>query len=371
VTADRFDCLVVGAGPAGSSAAEALAAAGLSACLIEKQRLPRAKVCAGGLPPKALALLPEDLGGIPRRAVRAVRFTHDGQHEFIHRADSPLITVVQRSAFDEWLARRAVAAGAELREEVTCRAIHAEEDGVSAETTAGAIRARAAVLATGATGQVELPHRLMDRSRLGTALQAEIPFDGSGELAEAIGCDFGMDPCQIAWSFPGPGHLAVGVLSFRLRTHGLMTCLHQHLRRLGLEAGEGQIQGGTLAVWRGQRRFSTHRILLAGDAAGLVNPLTGAGIRRAILSGRLAARTIAENLDQGRDPGHGFDRAMRQTFAPGFSRAAAVAKAFYAAPGLWYRLAVTTGRGTNLMERLLSGRASYDHLFWELLRGKR
>ncbi len=371
MTLERFDCIVVGAGPAGSSAAEAAAAAGLSVCLLEKHRIPRKKVCAGGLPPKTVALLPADLGGLSRREVRAVRFTHGGRDELVHRSESPLITVVERPALDEMLARRAAAAGAELREETACQALRVDDDGVVAETPAGAVRARAAVVASGATGQIELDRRLLRRARLGTSLQAEIPFDGTGKLAEAIGCDFGMGAGQIAWSFPGPRFLSVGVLTFRPEAHGLMTCLQRHLARLNLTAEAGQIRGGALAVWRGQRRFSTRRILLAGDAAGLVNPLTGAGIRRAILSGRLAAQTIAGNLGTGRDPDHGFDRAMRRSFARGFSRASAVARVFYSAPGLWYRLAVTTRRGTGLMERLLSGRASYDRVFWEFLRGGR
>jgi len=368
VNAGHFDCLVVGAGPAGSSAAEALAAAGLSVCLVEKQRLPRRKVCAGGLPPKTVALLPPDLGGIPRREVSAVRFTHGGTGEFVHRSPSALMTVVERAAFDEWLARRAAAAGADLREECGCRALRGDDRGVVADTVAGTVTARAAVLATGACGQVEVPRRIQGRGRVATALQADVDFDAAGPLAEAVGCDFGMSPCQIAWSFPGPRTLAVGVLTFELKAHGLMTCLQRQMRRLGFADKDGEVHGGALAVWRGQRRFSAPGILLAGDAAGLVNPLTGAGIRRAILSGRLAARTIVENLNLGRLPERGFDRAMRRSFSPGFTRASLLAKAFYAAPALWYRLAVTSRRGTSLMERLLTGRASYDRIFRDMLR---
>ncbi len=365
-----FDCLVVGAGPAGASAAEALAARGLSICLLEKQKLPRAKVCAGGLPPKTLKLLPGGLENLPRREINSIRFTHAGKREHVCRARSTLVTVVERAAFDELLARRAAAAGAELHEETACTALREENGEVAAGTPAGEIRARAAILATGARSRVKTDARLRRGAPLGTALQVMVPPDGSGPWEDTLACDFGVAPRGIAWCFPGPERLAVGVLTFRPGARGLIDCLRSYLRALGLPAGAGPVRGAALATWYRQERFSTPGVLLAGDAAGLVNPLTGAGIRRAIISGRLAAEKIAGNLEAGRAPNEGFDAAVRETFAREFGRAAGLARLFYFAPGLWYRLAVTTERGTGLIERLLAGRASYENAVRQFLRGR-
>ena len=367
---DEFDCLVIGAGPAGGTAAEALAAGGLAVCLLERHRLPRRKTCAGGLPGKTLQLLPAGLGEIPRREIRAVRFTYASGREFIYRAASTLITVVERAALDERLARRAAAAGAALREGVRCLALREEAGVVVAETSEGAIRARAAVLAAGASGKVEVGRRLRRGAPPGAALQVEIPFDGSGRWADMLGCDFGVAPGGIAWCFPGPERLAVGVLTFRADARGLHESLRRYLAALDLPADAGPVRGAALATWHGQERFSTERVLLAGDAAGLVNPLTGAGIRRAVLSGRLAAERVAGNLKAGRAPAEGFDAAVRGTFAKELARAACLARVFYAAPGLWYRLAVTTDRGTGVMERLLAGRANYKTAIGEFFRAK-
>lgn len=369
---ERVDVVVVGAGPAGSATAEALARAGLKTVLLERAKFPRQKVCAGGLPAKTVALLPEGLGGIPRREVTAVRFTHGGAGEFIHHAKSNLITIVDRKDLDAWMATLAVAAGADLREEVVCKAVKLDRDGVVAVTSSGPLRASAAVLACGAIGQVETDRRLLGRARLATALQAELPIEvAPGQLASTLCCDFGMKPSRIAWSFPGPKHLSVGVLSYRSVQRGLMTSLHEQLHLLGLEADQGSVRGGALSVWRGQHRFSSSRILLVGDAAGLVNPLTGAGIRRAILSGRLAAEVLVRNLGLGHEPTAGYDREVSRKFGPDLSRASRLASVFYSAPAMWYRLAVTTGRGMGLMERLLTGRTGYDGALGDFLAGRR
>lgn len=366
--ATRFDCLVVGAGPAGASAAEALAARGLSVCLLEKAKLPRDKICAGGLPSKTLKLLPGGLGDLPRREINSIIFTHAGKREHVYRSQSTLVTVVERAAFDELLARRAVAAGAELREGTACNVLREEADGVLAETPSGDVRARAAILATGARSRARVPTRLRRAAPLGTALQVMVPFDGSGKWKDALACDFGAAPRGIAWCFPGPEKLAVGVLTFKPNARGLIDRLREYLRALGLPPGAGPVRGAALATWYGGELFSTSRILLAGDAAGLVNPLTGAGVRRAIISGRLAAETLAGNLQAGRAPAEGFDAAVKQTFAREFGRAARLARLFYFAPGLWYRLAVTSERGTGLIERLLAGRASYDNAVSQFFR---
>ena len=130
---ERFDVLVVGAGPAGSASAIHLARAGTRVLLADKARFPRDKPCGGGLTGRALKHVPCDVGPVVEHVVDhlVVRVAYGGK--LGRGSGRPLIDMTQRRRLDHHLAEQAAAAGAEFRDGVAVEQIEIEGDGVKAQ----------------------------------------------------------------------------------------------------------------------------------------------------------------------------------------------------------------------------------------------
>src|SRR5947209_1734096 len=111
-----YDVIIVGSGPGGTTAAHALARRGHRVLILERDRLPRVKTCAGGLPRKSVAALPVDVSDTFEADIRRGLVTYRAQRPVAIEFDRPAGWTVMRAKFDHKLARAAVAAGAELIE---------------------------------------------------------------------------------------------------------------------------------------------------------------------------------------------------------------------------------------------------------------
>lgn len=133
-----YDVAVVGAGPAGSSAAHDLARRGARVVLIEKACLPRYKTCGGGLVNRAYQLLPGNVAPAVERECRVaeLNFLKHGLY-FETRRDAPIIHLTMRSSLDHQLAIEAQRAGAQLEQGCAVRFIFQRDDRVETETRLG------------------------------------------------------------------------------------------------------------------------------------------------------------------------------------------------------------------------------------------
>ncbi len=364
------DVIVIGAGPAGATAAFELARRGVQVRMLERRRLPRRKLCAGGLPPKVIGTLGVPVADLVEQRCDRLRFRFAGRQPFDLGFERPVVHTVQRAALDERLARAAQAAGARLVR-ATVQALQAGPGPVRLETTSGELRARAVVAADGAGG---CGARLLGPAgaKRWPAMQARV-YPGRVSMdrwAGRLGCDFGCPVGGIGWVFPRRDHLAVGVCADRPGTD-LRAALGRLLASEGLAGGRVEpARAHPVPVWDGRRVFRCGAVLVAGDAAGLANPLTGAGIRRAVLSGRLAAESIVAFLaGGGRDPEDlaAYDRRVKAELTGELARARLFARAFYRAPALFYRVGVLNMRINPWIEQLLAGQKDYRDVFSELV----
>ena len=209
--------------------------------------------------------------------------------------------MTQRRRLDAFLVEQAVAAGAELRDGVRVEAIEPSETGVAARIGGATVRAGALVGADGANGVVARTIGVDDAIVRGVALEGNIPLEALAprDLERTAVIELAALPGGYGWVFPKGDHANLGVggwgsegprlrdhLARLARAHGVdpeaLTELRGHrlpMRRLGTPAGAG-------------------RTLLVGDAAGLVDPLSGDGMYEAFVSARLAADAIvAGDLD--------------------------------------------------------------------------
>ena len=300
----RWDAIVVGAGPAGSTTAYRLAAAGASVLLLDRARFPRDKPCGGGVTIRAARLLPFGLDPVVEDVVRRVEFRLSYGRSFERSGKRTLALMTQRRRLDHFLAEQAAAAGAEFRDGAKVTAVEVGDAGVAVE--AGGERMEGSVLvgADGVNGVVARAVGLGGNRAVGVALEGNLP---SGKVdAERyrgrVVLELGVVPGGYAWVFPKEDHVNFGVGGWASEGPRLRDLL----RRLCDEHGArfedlADLRGYRLPCRAPDSRLARGRVLLVGDAAGLVDPLTGDGMYEAFLSGKLAAEHVVEVLG-GRAP---------------------------------------------------------------------
>jgi geranylgeranyl reductase family protein len=291
----RFDVLVVGAGPAGSATALHLARAGVRVLLVDKARFPRDKPCGGGLTGRALRHAPCDVAPVVERDVRTMVVRAGYRRTTARTSEEPLIAMTQRRRLDLHLAEQAASAGAEFRDGAAVSEIGPSDTGVSARVGGERVTVSFLVGADGANGVVARTAALGDGIVRGVALEGNVPWGSLGGAGydDVAWVELGVVPGGYGWVFPKGDHANLGVGGWmgegpRLRGH-----LDRLARQHGVGAALTDVRGHRLPMRMPGASAARGRVLLVGDAAGLVDPLSGDGMYEAFVSARLAAETIA------------------------------------------------------------------------------
>ncbi len=345
---DDADVIVVGAGPSGSTAAYYLAQAGLDVLLIEKSRFPRDKVCGDGLTPRAVKSLvamgvdvSEEAGWLRNKGLRVIGGGMRLELDWPELSSWPSYGLVRpRSSLDEQLARRAQAAGAKLLEGTTVTGPVLDGDGritgveVSAEPGSNAksesrfdntdqaperdqgdsvtYRARVVIAADGNSSRlsVAMGLRKRDDRPMGVAvrtyytsprhdddyLESWLDLWDGDRLLPGYGWIFGMGD--------GTSNVGLGLLntSKAFGNTDYRGLLKRWLKSMPEEWGYTEenrtepVRGAALPMGFNRTPHYYRGLLLAGDAAGMVNPFNGEGIAYAMESGELLARVVAQAL---------------------------------------------------------------------------
>jgi geranylgeranyl reductase family protein len=316
-----FDVAVVGAGPAGATAALTLARRGLKVALLEKDALPRYKTCGGALVARGLALLPPEIQTVvERRCGEADLHLLDANQRYRATRDPigpPIMAMTMRDRLDHVLASAAATAGAALRAPCTVSRVSLEPRHVRVDTDAGPVTAAFVIAADGATGELARLAGWGDGRHLIPALEYEVHVDDAtlDRFARVPRFDVGVVPHGYAWVFPKTTHLSVGVLTTHRGAINLHRQLEEYLRVIGLAPRAMERHGFVIPVRPRAGPFARGRMLLVGDAAGLADPVTAEGISLAARSGGFAADAIiASQLDPPRVRA-GYDAALRPMLA--------------------------------------------------------
>ncbi|GAA2151752.1 geranylgeranyl reductase family protein [Kitasatospora kazusensis] len=302
-----WDVVVVGAGPAGSSAAYAAATQGRRVLLLDKAEHPRYKTCGGGIIGPSRDSLPPDFKLPLQDRIHAVTFALTGRFTRTRRSQRMLFGLVNRDEFDLRLVQAAEQAGAVLVTGVTVTGV--EQQGgdrrtVTVTTADGRrVEARAVVGADGSASRVGR-HVGVTFDQIDLGLEAEIPVPESVSRAWAgrIHLDWGPLPGSYGWVFPktDSGTLTVGVISARGDGERTKQYLADYIGQLGLSGFPPSIESGHLTRCRTEDSpLSRGRVLVAGDAAGLLEPWTREGISYALRSGRLAGEWAVKVAEAG------------------------------------------------------------------------
>jgi geranylgeranyl reductase family protein len=362
-----WDVAVIGAGPAGAMAALAAASLGKRVVILERFGIPRYKTCAGGLVGAAMNALPSGFSPPVQAVAKSFTFSLRGSPERTRTSSVPLVNLVRRDEFDAALVDEAVAAGATVYDNTAVTRLTAGADAMRVTTrNRGDINARVVVGADGSAGRsAAYVGVVLDQVDLGLEVELVPPGDQSAAWADRILIDWGTIPGAYAWVFPKGDTLSVGVIAERGHPDLTRSYLRDFLARLGLDQQAAVVSSGHLTRCRTRDSpLYRDRVLVAGDAAGLLEPWTREGISFALRSGTIAGRAAAQaaaaaSAAETTSAMAAYAAEISATLAPEMIAGRRFQRAFTRHPRMFYMAIALVPKAWDFVARAISGEANF------------
>lgn len=365
IESEQFDVLIVGAGPAGSFAAERLARGGARVALFDGRPAGEAKACGGGVTSKALKAWPHLLEAMGRTVEEVEMYSPAGTRVRL-KLDAPF-AIYSRAAFDSYLRDRAIAAGAHVvSQRVSVAADNNKQNARAEHQGVWTVRARSGehwrgrvlVAADGANSPIA--RRLagaLPNAEMEVAFGYRAPLPKSDDAPTVIA--FLPDWVGYAWAFPRLDHISFGIATsqdafnhrsldallwdfmigyYRIREDPRAPLWSSQMKRssqdeqrdaeierklrASVDTYAARIPGLAPETWN-KRRVGAETWALLGDAAGFADPVTGEGIYYALRSGELFAEAFLEGK------GAAYEERWRADFGRELRRASAMRRRFY------------------------------------------
>lgn len=355
-----YDCIIVGAGPAGAATAYHLAKQGHAVLVLEQALLPRYKPCTGAVSPSVAQWFDFDFSPAIDRHMRRVRYTwklEDPVEAEMETAEP--IWMVKRDVFDQFLVQQAQAQGAEVRDGTPVVGIAAQADGWQVRTAQGTCEGRYLVAADGANGPMAQWLGFVDEDLRQTGI-LEMTTPAPLDESCAINFEFGLVKNGCLWSFPKQQGYALGVGTFRGKNlTDVASPLKTYAQAFGLDFDQGQVYSHPLKLWQGNHPLHTHRAVRVGDAAAMTDPLSAEGIRPAMFSGVQAAAAIHAALQGDALALANYTDTIHHTWGADMQWAQRISALFFRVPGIGYKVGIKRPTATKRLGQLLAGELSY------------
>ena len=364
-----FDCIVVGAGPAGSSTAYHLAKTGCSVLLLEKAALPRYKACTGAVSPSVADWFDFDFSPAIASKVSRVRYTWKLDDAIDAELETEPIWSVDREVFDQFLVEQAELAGASVQDQTAVTGVVFEGNHWSVSTISSAERGiekrieerlsgRYLIAADGATGPLASwlgfrKHKLREAGVLNVDTAAPVERG-------AFSFEFGLAKNGCLWSFPKPQGYSLGVSSFVGNSiKSPEQLLRQYASAFEVTADKGRFYTHPLKLWDGNEPLHTTQALIVGEAAAIVDPLTAEGIRPAMYSAMIAAKAVKAALEGNEEAIANYTQLIHESWGTDMQWAQRIATVFFRVPKIGYRVGIKRPTATKRLGQILAGEVSY------------
>jgi geranylgeranyl reductase family protein len=356
-----FDCIVVGAGPAGASAAYHLAKRGRSVLLLEKHPLPRYKPCAGGVSPAIAQWFDFDFSPAIAQKIESIGYTWKLEDPVNARLQTlEPMWMVQRDVFDHFLVQQAQKQGAKLRDSTTVTGIEFKSDRWLVNTSEGPVEGRYLIAADGAKGPMGKWLGFKEpKRRLGAILETEV---AEATPAEAK-FEFGLVKNGYVSSFPKGNSYSIAAATFRGGDPSdLSALLTEYATGSGISVASSKQYVHPICLWDGNQKLHTQNAVLAGEAASIVDPLIAEGVRPAIFTGVKAAEAIDQALAGNPNALENYTNTVNDEWGSDMVWAQRIAGAFYRFPGLGYKQGIKRPAATVYFGRILCGQMRYSDI---------
>jgi geranylgeranyl reductase family protein len=365
------DVIVIGAGPAGGSAAFHLAARGHRVLLLEARGAGQGKPCGGGMAASVQRWFPFDLRPAVDQVIGRVRFTWClGDRVTAELPGDAPFWISRRAVLDAFLAERAVEAGAELRRGAQALDLSRGDDGLWRVGLAGGegLRARAVVIADGSASPFPAalglgPPRPRYAATVSVEVEAEVVEPDTARF------EFGLVHHGFCWAFPRQGGYSIGVGTFIGQQEAdSEAVLSQLLPSLGVAPERAERVRGRLRVWDGHHPLHGPGLVAVGDAASLCDPFLAEGLRPSLMSGCRAAEALDAWLGGDQGALAGYSQRMRRDWGESMAWGRRIAQVFYRVPKVGYQLGIKRPTAPQRIAQILSGEMGYGDIAQRVIR---
>jgi len=329
-----FDVAIIGSGPSGASAAFELSKSGISAVIIEKEILPRYKTCGGGLVFRGRKNMPFDVASVVEKEFYEVdTYFANTPLKFTTHRDQPIVSMIMRDAFDNLIVEKAKEKGVVLLQNHKVLDI-SFGDIQTIHTSEGDIQAKFIIAGDGALSPVSKMAGWQETRTIIPALEyeVEVPAADFERLSKNVRFDVDVVPLGYGWCFPKKNHLSIGVGVFikSKQKIDLKKYYADYLKSLGInETISEEAHGFVIPVSPRTDTFVQKNVFLIGDSAGFADPITAEGISNSILSGVLAAQSIAESKLDSVRAAQLYQEKLESSILPEIRTGVILAKFFY------------------------------------------
>lgn len=296
----NYDVVIIGAGPAGISAAHNLINNDISCCVIDKQKFPRDKLCAGGITSKTFDIiksldLKDEFNG--KNTVVSENVSLYLEYEYITDIKCKEKTyLVDRLEFDEYLVKEYEKKDGVILENTKVKNIDTKNNLITLDDN-NKLKFKYVI---GADGAVGITHSIVEKDFKvnGFCLQIDVNKDECKYYSDNMSMYYGVLPYGYGWIFPKQNHISVGFIGNYDKSIDYTSEFNKFLSKLKINYKKSEYKGAFIPFGNYIKSpiNKDGNLILVGDAAGFVDPITGEGIYFAVQSGIKASDIIIKSI---------------------------------------------------------------------------